>query len=165
VSRSSRSWAQLALHIVLLLAGLGLLQVVAERTNRRFDLTPGRALSLAPLTRQVLAEATKPLTLTVFFRRGERERHVELLDRMRAESPRLRVELLDLDRYPDRARALGVTQYGRAAIEYDGRRAVAPALPEEELVGGVLRALRGQRRRVVFTAGHGERSPGADPQS
>jgi gliding motility-associatede transport system auxiliary component len=165
VSRSSRSWAQLALHVVLLLVGLGLLQVVAERTNRRLDLTPGRSLSLAPLTRQVLAEVTKPLRLTVFFRRGERERHVELLERIRSASPQAHVELLDLDRYPERARALGVTQYGSAAIEYDGRRAVAPALPEEELTGGILRALRGQRRRVVFTAGHGERSPGAEPQS
>src|SRR5262249_34902830 len=63
---------------------------------------------------------------------------------------------------PERARALGVSQYGRAALEYQGRRAVVPALPEEQLVGGLLKVLRGETPRVLFTAGHGERAPGDD---
>src|SRR5262249_58175241 len=46
-----------------------------------------------------------------------------------------------------------------------GRRVVVAALPEEELAGGVLRAVRGESRRVLFTTGHGERAPGGDPAS
>ena len=49
-ARAARNWGRLGLHVVLLLVGLGLLQLVAERTNRRFDLTPARTLSLSPLT-------------------------------------------------------------------------------------------------------------------
>jgi len=84
---------------------------------------------------------------------------------MRAASPHVEYELLDLDRYPERARALGAGQYGTAAIEYRGRRAVVPALPEAELVGGILRVLRGHERRVLFTTGHGERAPAGDGES
>jgi ABC-type uncharacterized transport system involved in gliding motility auxiliary subunit len=164
-SRAARSWAQLALHVTLLLVGLGLLQVVAERTNRRFDLTPGRSLSLSDVTRKVLAQVTAPLHLTVFFRRGTREQHADLLERLRVENPHVEFELFDLDRYPDRGRGFGVTQYGRAAIEYAGRRLVVAALPEEQLVGGILRAVRGQQRRLVFTTGHGERTPGGSSES
>jgi hypothetical protein len=164
-SRAVRSWAQLGVQVALVLTTVALLQVVAERTNRRFDLTPARTLSLSPVTRSVLAEVTAPLRLTVFFRRGTREQHAELLARLRATNPNVAFELLDLDRYPERARAFGITQYDRAAIEYQGRQFTSAALPEAELAGGILRAVRGKSRRMVFTTGHGERSPGGTPES
>ena len=161
-TRAARSWSQLALQVLLLVTGLGLLQVVAERTSHRFDLTPGSELSLSPVTRKLLAQVTEPLRLTVFFQRGTREQYARLLERFRAENRRVEFELYDLDRYPERARTLGVTQYGRAAIEYAGRRTVALVLPEEQLAGGILRALRGKSRRLMFSTGHGERTPGGD---
>jgi ABC-type uncharacterized transport system involved in gliding motility auxiliary subunit len=160
----TQNWARLGLHVVLLLVGLGLLQVAAERTNRRFDLTPTGTLSLAPLTRQILAQVTAPLRITVFYHRGTRAQYVDLLERVRAENPRVEIALLDIDRFPERARGLGVTRYGRAAIEYEGRQAVVLASPEAELAGGILRVLRGSTRRVGFTTGHGERTPGGDPE-
>ena len=163
--RAVRGWSQLVLEAGLLVVGLGLLQVVAERTNRRFDLSPGRSLSLSPVTQQILAEVQEPLRLTVFYRRGQRERYAALLARVADASPHLAIELFDFDRYPDRARSLGVTDYGEAAIEYRGNRVVARAFPEEELAGGILRAVRGRRRRLLYTTGHGERPPAGGPGS
>src|SRR5207247_10252214 len=160
-----RGWSQLVRQDPLVLPGPGLRQVVAERTSRRADLAPGRALSLSPVTQKLLAQVKEPLRITVFFQRGMREQYAQLLERLRVLNHRVESELYDLDRYPDRARSLGITQYGRAAIEYAGRRTVAPALPEDELAGGILRALRGRSRRIVFTTGHGERAPGGGPES
>lgn len=162
--RAVRGWTQLGIEVALVLAACVLLQVLAERTNRRVDLTPTRALSLSPVTRNVLAEVQEPLRVTVFYRRGERERIAGLLDRLRTENPHLSFELYDLDRYPERARADGITQYGRATIEYQGRRIVTPAEPEEQLAGGILQAVRGRRRRATLTTGHGERVPSGEPQ-
>ncbi|MCW5890118.1 MAG: GldG family protein [bacterium] len=159
-SRSARGWSQLVLEVGLLLVALGLIQVVAERTNRRLDLTAERQLSLAPATRNLLAQVAGPLRITVFHRRGSREEYAGLLGRVQAENPKVTYELFDLDRYPERARSAGVTQYGRALVEYDGRRRVVPALPEEQLAGGILGVVRGQRKRLAFTVGHGERTPG-----
>jgi ABC-type uncharacterized transport system involved in gliding motility auxiliary subunit len=164
VSGAARNWARLGLHVGLLLVALGLLQVVAERTNRRVDLTPTRSLSLSGVTGRILEQVRAPLRITLFFRRGTREQYTDLLDRLRTANRLLEYELLDLDRFPERARSLGVTQYGRAAIEYEGRRIVALAASEEQLAGGILRAVRGTSRRVAFTSGHGERAPGGGPE-
>ena len=161
-ARALRQWALLALHVAMLVTGMVLLQVVAERTNRRFDLTLGRDLSLSPATERVLQELTARLHVTVFHRRGSRGQYAPLLERMRVASPQVDYELIDLDRQPERARALGVSQYGAAAVEYEGRRAVVAAMPEEQLAGGILKVLRSHTRRVVFTSGHGERSPADD---
>ncbi len=163
--RATRSWSQLILQVVLLVVGLGLLQVLADRTSHRWDLTPTRALSLSPVTQKVLAEVDGPLHVTVFFRRGTREQYAALLDRMRAATPHLTYDLLDLDRYPERGRSVGVGKHGMASIDYQGRHTVAPATAEEQLAGGILNVVRGRHRTVRFTTGHGERQPGAEPRS
>jgi ABC-type uncharacterized transport system involved in gliding motility auxiliary subunit len=160
--RAFKQWGLLVLHVVMLVSGMGLLQLVAERTNRRIDLTIGRDLSLSPATERVLQELTARLHVTVFHRRGSRAQYASLLERLRVASPQVDYELIDLDRQPDRARALGVSQYGAAAVEYEGRRTVVAAMPEEQLAGGILKVLRGHARQVVFTSGHGERSPADD---
>lgn len=157
--RAVRQWGQLGLHVTLLVGALVCFQTAAERTNRRIDLTVGRELSLSRVTEQVLGELTAPVHVTVFYRRGSRGQYAPLLERLHAASAQVDAELLDLDRYPERARTLGVTRYGSAALEYQGRRAVVAALPEATLVGGLLQVVRGRVRRVVFTGGHGERTP------
>ena len=165
LTRAACNWTQLGVQVGLLLVALGLFQVVAERTNRRFDLTPGQSLSLSEVTRKILSQVTEPLQVTVFFPRGKQEQYADLLARFRAESSHLTFELLDLDRYLERARSLGVTQYGRAALEYQGRRVVAAAFPEEQLAGGILKVVRGRARRMGFSSGHGERQPAGGAES
>jgi hypothetical protein len=142
--------------------GLGLLQVAAERTNRRFDLTTLRELSLAPVTEQLLREIDGPLRITVFHQRGRRAGHASVLQRMQVVAPSISYEVLDLDRSPERARALGVTRYGDAAIEYRDRRVTVASGTEEQIAGGILRVLRGRSRRIVFTTGHAERPVAAE---
>ncbi len=161
--RTARGWVQLALQVALVLAAAGLLQTLADRTNRRIDLTAARALSLSEVAVRVLSEIEAPLRITVFYPRGDRARHAALMKRIAAVSPSVEIELFDLDRHPERARSRGVTDYGRAAIEYEGRRPVTLALPEQPVVGGILRVLRGRARRVAVTTGHGERGLGGGP--
>ena len=162
-SRAVRGWAQLVLQVGLVLMAAGLVQVVAERTNRRVDLTVARELSLSEVTRRVLDDVEESMSITVFYARGQRSRYAGLLSRIRAAAPQVTTELYDLDRYPERARAMGVSRYGRAVIEYRDRRTVTLAEPEREILGGLLTVLRERAVRLGFTAGHGERTPAVEP--
>ncbi|HWP64374.1 MAG TPA: DUF4350 domain-containing protein [Candidatus Limnocylindria bacterium] len=158
--RAVRGWVQLAVQLGALLFVACCLQIVADRTNQRFDLTVGKTLTLAPLTRQVLGELEGPLRITVFYDRGNRARYGAVLKRLAAENPRVTPVLYDYDRYLERARSLGVDGYGRAVLEYEGRRVVAPATSEAELAGGILRVVRDRPRRLAYLVGHDERPPG-----
>lgn len=162
-SRTARGWAQLALQVAFVLLAAGLAQTLADRTNRRIDLTADRDLSLSDVAVRVLGEVREPLRITVFYPRGDRGRYAGLLGRIVAVAPSVETRLLDLDRHPERARSLGVTDYGRAVVEYAGRRAVTLAYPERPLIGGILRVLRGRERHVAVTVGHGERTLGGGP--
>lgn len=157
--RGSRRWLPVLAEAAAGLFVIACLQVVADRTNRRLDLTAGRTLTLPAITRQVLGELEGPLTLTVFYDRGNRGRYAAVLKRLAAASPHVETALYDLDRYPERARGMGVEQYGRAVVEYGGRRLTASAATEAELTGAILKAVRGRARRVGYVVGHGEREP------
>ena len=163
--RAVRGWLQLVAQLAALLFVAVCLQVVADRANRRFDLTAGKTLTLAPITQQVLGELTAPLHVTVFYDRGNRGRYASLVKRLATASPHITPALYDFDRYPERARSLGVDGYGRAVLEYDGRRVVVPATSEAELTGGILRVVRGRPRRLGFVVGHEERGPGGGGES
>jgi ABC-type uncharacterized transport system involved in gliding motility auxiliary subunit len=60
---------------------------------------------------------------------------------------------------------MGVGDYGRAVVEYGGRRLVVPAATEEQLTGGILKVVRGRARQVGYLVGHGERAPGGTRES
>jgi ABC-type uncharacterized transport system involved in gliding motility auxiliary subunit len=164
IARSSRYWLGLTVSIGLLVAILGVVQVIAERHNVRLDLTPSRRLSLSDTTRQILARLEDDVRVTAYYRREARQEAADLLARFAQASPRVRTELRDIDRYPQRARAAGIHHPERALVSYGGRRSVVSTASEEYLAGGILRVLRGKSRRIYFLAGHGERVA-ADPTS
>jgi ABC-type uncharacterized transport system involved in gliding motility auxiliary subunit len=163
--RAVRGWLQLVAQLAALLFVAVCLQVVADRTNRRFDLTAGKTLTLTPVMQQVLGELTAPLHITVFYDRGNRGRYASLVKRLSTASSHVVPALYDFDRYPERARSLGVDGYGRAVLEYDGRRVVVPATSEAELTGGILRVVRGRPRKLGFVVGHEERGPAGGGES
>lgn len=164
-SRTAKGWAQLALHVGLLLVLLIGLQVISERRTRRFDLTPTQSFSLSDVTKQILGEVKAPLSVTVFHQRGKRALYRDLLERLQREQPKLTFELYDFDRYPDKARSLGVARAGRAALAYGEHHAVVDGYPEDVFAGGILRVVRGQRRQFGFVVGHGERAPSGSPEA
>jgi ABC-type uncharacterized transport system involved in gliding motility auxiliary subunit len=142
--------------VVLLIAILAVVQVVAERHNVRFDLTPSRRLSVSETTRQILEQLEDAVHIEAFYRRERRQEVADLLQRLTGESARVRCVLFDIDRYPDRARAAGVRAAGRARVTYRGMHTVVSTASEEYVAGGILRVLRGEVRQLYFLVGHGE---------
>jgi ABC-type uncharacterized transport system involved in gliding motility auxiliary subunit len=142
---------------VLLVALLAAVQVVAERRSVRLDLTPSRRLSLSDATRRVLGEIADDLHIEAYHSRWQRQETADLLTRLAAESARVRYDLYDIDRYPERARAAGIRDPGRARVTYRGTHTVVNTASEEYLTGGIVRVLRRGSRRVYFVRGHGER--------
>jgi ABC-type uncharacterized transport system involved in gliding motility auxiliary subunit len=155
--RAWRHWLETGTSTVLLVALLAAVQVVAERRSVRLDLTPSRRLSLSDATRRVLGEVAEDLSIEAYHSRWQRQETADLLARLAAENARVRYDLYDIDRYPERARAAGIRDPGRARVTYRGAHTVVSTASEEYLAGGIVRVLRGGSRRVYFVRGHGER--------
>lgn len=129
------------------------------RWNARFDLTPNQKYSLAPITVQTLDSITFPVQATIFYRRGDREKHDELLSLMHQANALFQYRLYDLDRAPGLAQRYGVTAYGTVILESADNRVTLPMVDEERLLNALLRVSQSQKS-VYFLVGHGENNPG-----
>ncbi len=154
---SVRRSCLLGVEIVLILVIAVLLVTLSERANLRFDLTPTKEYSLSPLMQKVVQALDREMRITVFYQRGERDKHDDLLSLMAQENPLFSYRLFDLDRTPGLAQEYEVSHYGEAVVETKGDRIILSNTAQPEVLNALLR-LSQPVKTVYFVSGHGERS-------
>jgi hypothetical protein len=145
----------LGLEVLFLLVIIISLDVLWSRANRRYDFSPGQKYSLSEVTVQTFRALPQPVQATVFYRRGDREKHEELLRLLAEQSPNFTYQLFDLDRAPGVAQRYGVTAYGAAVLETATNRVSIPVTDEERMLNAALRVTQ-EERTIYFLVGHGE---------
>jgi len=149
--------------VVLFLAILVGINWIANRQNKRWDLTEGSQFSLSDQTRQILQSLDQPVIIRAFYRSSDGS-EVQLRDRLEQyayASPEVSVEYIDPDRDPTAARRYEVQTYGTVVFEYNGRIERTTSSDEQSLTNALKKAIEGQAKKVYFTQGHGERDPNA----
>jgi len=157
-----RQTALLALQVIMAAVLFGLLLVLADNHNRRFDLTPTKSFVLSDEARQVAQGLKVPIRITAFYNSQEGEQRRQMADVLQLfhdAAPRITYQLLDLDRSPALAKKYNVSSFNTGAIETDGQLRELRSIDEEEITNGLLRLTRLEERRLCFIAGHGEHSP------
>ncbi|MGE0682907.1 MAG: GldG family protein [Candidatus Binatia bacterium] len=155
---STRRFLLVGLEVVFLLIIAVSIEMLVSRINLRFDLTPEKKYSLSEVTRQALHALQQPVQATVFYRRGDREKHDELLGLMAQETSSFSYQLFDLDRTPGLAQRYGVTAYGATVVETANNRLTIPLADEERMLNALLRVMQTEKT-VYFLLGHGENDP------
>jgi ABC-type uncharacterized transport system involved in gliding motility auxiliary subunit len=145
--------------VLVVLAILVAINYLAERRNKRWDLTEVKQFSLSDQTRKILGGLQKPLQLRVFNRSEDFERFRDRLDQYEYASNQVKVEYVDVEKYPTRANQYQVQTLGTIVIEYDGRVERVTSDSEQEITNGIVKATSGRQHKVYFVEGHGERTP------
>jgi hypothetical protein len=162
VSPSARGTLHLTIQVALILALFGVLQLLATRHNRRFDLTPSKAFVLSTQAEQVAGTLTQPVRITAFFSSqdsGQRRDMLDLLEQFRGASPHIDFRLADLDRSPGLATRYGVSSYNTGVLESNGRVLALQSIDEGEITNALLKLSSKAVRALCFLTGHGERNP------
>jgi ABC-type uncharacterized transport system involved in gliding motility auxiliary subunit len=141
---------------------LGILVLAASLANWhpvRWDTTIEQAQSLSPVSKALLKEVTQPLTLTVFLAEGAGERQAakEVLQLYQYHNPQVSYRFVDPEREPLQAQQAGYRFAGNVLLDYQGRRQMADQTEENAITNALRKVLKGERQKVYFLAGHGER--------
>ena len=104
--------------VLAILIGINFL---ANRRNKRWDLTAAKQFTLSDQTKKVLQSLQKPVAVRVFARTEDFDRFRARLDEYRYVSNKLSVEYVDVERRPAVANQYGVQQVGTVVFDYDGR--------------------------------------------
>ncbi|MBN2106332.1 MAG: Gldg family protein [Deltaproteobacteria bacterium] len=150
-------WIELALLVFFAAGSLILINLIAVRHNHRIDLTPEKRYTLADQTVQVLGKLAGPLRATVFYRAQEKQELQDVLELFSRASEKFAYELLDLEKNPARAEALGIKGYGAGIMEYAGRREKMYSVNEDGLLTALLKLTENREKTVRFVKGHGEK--------
>jgi hypothetical protein len=147
------------LFYLLLAVSVVLAGWLGARNDRYWDWTQSRRNTLSEESVAVLARLSAPLRITVFL---DRHHPVakgidQLLARYRRAKADLRVEFVDPQRFPERARTAEVSVLGQMLLEYRGRRETIAELDESALTAAIARLGREREPWIAVLEGHGER--------
>jgi len=159
--RSAKQGANTALTIILVTGIVVIVQALSMRHSLRIDLTKNQRFSLAEQTRNILSELSDDVWIYSFFQKGadERFRAEELLDQYAHASSRVRYELIDPDRKPQRAKEMGITTYGTTIVRFGTKSEPVKNLTEDALTNAILKVTSDVAKSIYFVVGHDEKSP------
>lgn len=162
VSTSRRRWLATLVGSVGCAAALAFGQLLIARAGWRADLSPEQRFVLSEHARGILTALERPVQIIAFLRADDpRNRDIDdLLTRVRNASPFIATRLVDVNRNPALARTYGIDAFGAVVVESDGLRRDFTNPTEQTLMAAIIQVTRPARRRVYFSAGHGERSLG-----
>ncbi len=145
---------------VLLVAGILIVAaLLADRYQWKIDATRGKTQSLSTVTKTLLKEVSKPLTMLVFLPEGANERQAakEIVQSYVYENREITYQFIDPERQPLKAQEAGYRFPGNILLEYQGRRQMADRPDEEAITNALRKLLKPERKKLYFLTGHGER--------
>ncbi len=157
--RQARFGTLAVASVLVVLAILVAINYLAERHNKRWDLTEIKQFSLSDQTRKILGGLQKPVQLKVFARSEDFNRFRDRLDQYAYASNQVKVEYIDVEKYPTRANQYQVQSVGTIVVDYDGRVERVTSDSEQEITNGIVKAISGRQHKIYFVEGHGERTP------
>jgi ABC-type uncharacterized transport system involved in gliding motility auxiliary subunit len=159
--RRAREGSNAAVVTLALIGILFLVNVLAARHHKRFDLTADREFSLSLQTRQVLASLKEPVAVTAFMtpRYFAAQQVEDLLKEYSYQSDKIQLEFVDPEQKPALARQFGITRDGTVVFELGERRQEAIGSDEQAFTSALVKITREEAKVVYFLTGHGERDP------
>ena len=158
--RNARYGAIAGASVLIFLAVLVAVNYLSFRQNKRWDLTKNQQFTLSDQTVKLLKNLDAPVKFLVFEKANNFEPFRTSLDGYKYESPsKVDVEYIDADKKPVEAKQYQVTTYGTVVIEYKGRVERVNSTEEQALTNGLVKVLTGEKKKVYFVQGHGEKDP------
>ena len=154
-----RNYGLLLLNLLGLLGVLSMLQVLSYNHNFRIDLTPDERYTLSPHSQKILENLDQDVNVLAFVRQEDPRNQflTDLFWRIRKIQPRIKSQVIDLNRNPSMARKYHVDSYGAVVVEAGARQKMFSNVREDVLLSAILHVTRNYSKTVYWMTGHGER--------
>ena len=156
--RNARYGAIAGLSVLIFIGVLVAVNYLSFRQNKRWDLTKNQRYTLSDQTVKLLKNLDKPIKFLVFDKADGFDRFRTPLEGYKYENPsKIDIEYVDIDKKPVEAKQYQIQSYGTVVVDYNGRREQVTSPEEQDLTGGLVKALNPNKKKVYFLQGHGER--------
>jgi ABC-type uncharacterized transport system involved in gliding motility auxiliary subunit len=155
--RSTKYGANAVVYSLIFLAVLGVVNYLAARHNKRWDLTKQNVFSLSSQSQGVVTKLEQPVEVYAFVEGGSAPEVEDLLDSYKTASSNFTFHMVDPVKDRDLAERYKVTELPTIHIQYGEQTAtVARDITEESITNGLIKATKTSKKMVCFLDGHGE---------
>jgi len=148
--------ANFAIYTLVVIAIIVLVNWFVSNHDQRWDMTPNKKYSLSQQTRKILKDLNRDVTIFAFDRQRNFGERRDVLGMYSTASNRVKIEYVDPDRQPARAKEFGIRSYGTVVVAAGERHMEAQGDTEEGITNALVRVLKGKRTACFITT-HGER--------
>jgi ABC-type uncharacterized transport system involved in gliding motility auxiliary subunit len=174
--RSARFGINSAASVVFFIGILAFVNYLGAQHVKRVDTTSGRIYSLSDESTKVAQQINQDLHIRAFYPGGEYAPAKDVFELFKARNNKISYEFIDPDKQPGVAQRYQVTQYGEfqnpmtgdafrygtVILEMGGKteriEKQSEALHEEDITNALLKLVKGEKKTIYFTQGHGEKS-------
>jgi ABC-type uncharacterized transport system involved in gliding motility auxiliary subunit len=157
-TRQARYGTVSIVGIVVAIGIFAAVNYLGSRQTKRWDLTENQAHSLSEQSVKILQGLDEPVQFTVYDQETGFDRFRNRFETYQYESDQVKVEYVDVDRQPARAKEAGITQYGTVVATYrDREQRLTTSIEEQDVTNALIKLVSGEEKKVYFTVGHGER--------
>jgi len=152
---------QNAIFYILFIAIIGLLGWLGKSYHKSFDATQNQQNSLHQSTQLLLNRLNKPLALTAYTPDDAmvHSKLKELIAQYKEHKPDIKLEFVNPDLDPVRAKRDGILYSGQLLIKYGDKQEAVNSVDEQTMINALQRLSRDKPRLAIFVEGHGEHSP------
>ncbi len=148
------------LFTILFLTIISLLAFLSNRYVYLADWTVNSQNSLNEISLKLLDTLEAPVEIISYTSNSHIKQSVrELLKRYQQLKSDISLAFVNPNADPEKIRSLNIVVDGEMIITYQGRQEHLTELSEQDLSNTLYRLMRARERTIIFTQGHGERSP------
>ncbi len=157
--RKVRAAGASAGYALTVLAVVILVNFLAARHHKRFDLTESKEFSLSEQTIKVLESLPREVSVTAFYPDAEptKQKLEDLLGEYQYHTRRLSVSYIDPYTHPGDAKRYGISDPNTIVVESGKNESRVNTVDEESLTNAIIKVTKDREKVVYFTTGHGER--------
>ncbi len=156
--RGARLGTNSVAFVLLVLGILVMVNYIAARHHWRHDLTENKRFSLSDQTREVVKDLDQDVTIIAFL--DPQTSSPQLSDRLREYnmlSPRLKLEIYDPVTDRSKVEEYNVMSRDTLIVKSGDREERVIGGDEEQITSAILAVSSGEKTRIYFLTGHGER--------
>jgi ABC-type uncharacterized transport system involved in gliding motility auxiliary subunit len=173
--RSARFGINSAASVLFLVGILAFVNYLGAQHVRRVDMTTEKIYSLSDQSMSVADQIKEDLRIKAFYPAGDYGPARDLLDLYRSRNSRINYEFIDPDKQPQLAQQHSVTvygdfqnpmsgesfRYGTLILEMGAKmeriEKQNEPLREEDMTNALMKIVKGEKKTIYFTEGHGEK--------
>ena len=174
--RSARFGINSAVSVVFLVGILAFVNYLGAQHVKRFDTTTEKLYTLSDQSSNVVQQITQDLHIRAFYPGGDYSQVTDLLNLYKARNNKISYEFIDPDKQPQLAQQYAITvygdfqnpmtgesfRYGTLILEMAGKmeriEKQSEPLREEDIKNSLLKIVKGEKKTIYFTEGHGEKT-------